>query len=152
MDVKKLLELTKKIREETGYGIMDIKKALEETEGDETKTLEILKAKGVLAAAKRAERETKQGLVVSYNHFTGKMGAMVELLCETDFVAQNPEFMALAKELVSHVAAVAPESPEVMLEQEFVKDPTKKIKDMITELTGKLGENIRLGRIARLEI
>lgn len=152
MDAKQLLELTKKIREQTGYGIMDIKKALEETGGDEVKTIEILKAKGVQAAAKRAERETKQGLVVSYNHFTGKMGAMVELLCETDFVAQNPEFQALARELVAHVAAMSPESTEIMLEQEFVKDPSKKIKDMITELTGKLGENIRLGRIVRLEI
>lgn len=152
MDAKKLLELTKQIREETGYGIMDIKKALEETEGDIAKTKAILTAKGLEAAAKRADRETHQGLVVSYLHFTGKMGAMLELLCETDFVAKNPEFAKLAKDLCSHLAAVGAESSTEMLEQDFVKDPTKKIKDMISELTGKLGENLKLGRIARFEI
>lgn len=152
MDSNKILELTKQIREETGYGIMDIKKALEETKGDVDKAKKILVAKGAEAAAKRADKETHQGLVVSYLHFTGKMGAMLELLCETDFVAKNPEFGQLAKNLCSHLAAVAPTNSEVMLEQDYIKDPTKKIKDMISELTGKLGENLKLGRISRFEI
>lgn len=152
MDAKKILELTKKIREETGYGIMDIKKALEETGGDEAKTKEALKKKGLEQAAKRADKETRQGLVVSYIHSTGKMGALVELLCETDFVAKGADFNTLAKDLVLHAAAMAPASSEEMLEQDFVKDPSKKIKDMISELTGKVGENVKLGRVVRLEI
>ncbi len=152
MDAKKILELTKKIREETGYGIMDIKKALEETSGDIEKTKEILKKKGLEQAAKRADKETRQGLVVSYIHSTNKMGALLELLCETDFVAKGSDFTTLAKDLVLHAAAMAPVSSEEMLEQDFVKDPSRKIKDMISELTGKVGENVKLGRITRFEI
>jgi len=152
MDAKKILELTKQIREETGYGIMDIKKALEETEGDVAKTKEMLKKKGLAQAAKRADKETMQGLVMTYTHTTGKMSAMVELLCETDFVAKNPDFIQLSKDLALHAAAMAPASTEEMLEQEFVKDPTKKIKEMVDELTGIVGEKIKLGRIARFAI
>jgi len=152
MDAKKILELTKQIREETGYGIMDIKKALEETEGDVAKTKEMLKKKGLAQAAKRADKETMQGLVMTYTHTTGKMSAMVELMCETDFVAKNPDFIQLSKDLALHAAAMAPVSTEEMLEQEFVKDPTKKIKEMVDELTGIVGEKIKLGRIARFAI
>ncbi len=152
MDPKTILELTKKIREETGYGIMDIKKALEETGGDEVKTKEILVKKGLEQAAKRADKETAQGLVMTYTHTTGKMSAMVELLCETDFVAKNPEFVQLAKNLALHAAAMNPTSTEEMLEQDYVKDPTRKISDMISEIVGKVGEKIKLGRIARFAI
>ena len=152
MDQKKLIELVKKLREELGLGIMEIKAALEAAEGDETKAKEILKEQGFKKAEKRAEKETYQGRVATYTHATGKIGVMVELLCETDFVAKNEEFMALTKELCLQVAAMDPENAEALLEQEYIKDGSLKIKDMIAALNSKFGENIKLGRISRFEI
>jgi elongation factor Ts len=152
MDNKKIIELVKKIRVETGLGIMEIKAALEEAGGDEKKAKEILKAKGYEKAEKRAERETHQGRVATYTHSTGKIGVMVELLCETDFVAKNEDFLAVTKDLCLQVAAMNPENVELLLEQEFIKDPSIKIKDMVTALNAKFGENIKIGRIIRFEI
>ena len=152
MDNKKIIELVKKIRIETGLGIMEIKSALEEAKGDEKKAKEILKAKGFAKAEKRAERETHQGRVATYTHATGKVGVIVELLCETDFVAKNEDFIAVAKELCLQVAAMNPKDAKVLLEQEYIKDPSMKIKDMVTALNAKFGENIKIGRIERFEI
>lgn len=152
MDSKKLIELVKKLREELGLGMMEIKAALEEAQGDEKRAKEILKEKGYKKAEKRAERETHQGRVATYTHATGKIGVMVELLCETDFVAKNEEFLGLTKDLCLQVAAMSPETPEELLKQEFIKDPTQKISDLVTALGAKFGENIRLGKIARFEI
>ena len=152
MDQKQIIELVKKIRVETGLGIMEIKAALEEAQGDEKKAKEILKAKGYEKAEKRAERETHQGRIATYTHSTGKIGVMVELLCETDFVAKNEDFLGVTKDLCLQVAAMNPESTEVLLEQEFIKDPSVKIKDMVTALNAKFGENIKIGRIIRFEI
>ncbi|MBP9817575.1 translation elongation factor Ts [Candidatus Shapirobacteria bacterium] len=152
IDQKKLIELVKKIRTETGLGIMEIKAALEQAEGDEKKAKEILKEQGFKKAEKRAEKETHQGLVATYTHTTGKIGVMVELLCETDFVAKNEDFVAVTRDLCLQVAAMNPETPEVLLEQEFIKDPSIKMKDKITGLTAKFGENVKLGRISRFEI
>jgi elongation factor Ts len=152
MDNKQIIELVKKIRTETGLGIMEIKAALEESQGDEKKAKEILKAKGYEKAEKRAERETHQGRVATYTHSTGKIGVMVELLCETDFVAKNEDFLAVTKDLCLQVAAMDPENADVLLEQEFIKDPSLKIKDMVTALNAKFGENIKIGRIVRFEI
>jgi len=148
----KIIELVKKIRTETGLGIMEIKAALEEVGGDEKKAKEILKAKGFAKAEKRAERETHQGRVATYTHSTGKIGVMVELLCETDFVAKNEDFLAVAKDLCLQVAAMNPKDVKELLEQEFIKDPTMKIKDMVTALNAKFGENIKIGRMERFEI
>jgi len=152
MDNKKIIELVKKIRTETGLGIMEIKAALEEVGGDEKKAKEILKAKGFAKAEKRAERETHQGRVATYTHSTGKIGVMVELLCETDFVAKNEDFLAVAKDLCLQVAAMNPKDVKELLEQEFIKDPTMKINDMVTALNAKFGENIKIGRMERFEI
>ncbi len=152
MDQKKLLELVKQIREETGLGVMDIKNALEKAEGDIQKAKDALREKGLSAAAKRADRETRQGLVAVYTHFTGKMAAMVELLCETDFVAKGEDFVKLSKDLASHVAAMEPATTEELLEQDYVKDPSKKVKDLVNELIAKVGENVRVGRITRFSI
>lgn len=152
MDQKKLIELVKKIREEMGLGIMEIKAALEEAEGDEKKAKEILKAQGYKKAEKRVERETHQGLVSTYTHATGKVGVMVELLCETDFVAKNEDFVRVAHDICLQVAATNPEKAEELLEQEFIKDPSQKIKDLVTALNAKFGENIKLGRFERFEI
>ena len=152
MENKKIIELVKKLRVELGLGIMEIKAALEEAEGDEKKAKEILKERGFKKAEKRAEKETRQGRVATYTHITGKIGVMVELLCETDFVARNEEFLALTKDLCLQVAAMNPENPEDLLKQDFIKDPTKKVSDLISTLVAKFGENIKLGRIVRFEI
>lgn len=152
MDQKKLIESVKKLREELGLGIMEIKAALEEAEGVESKAKEILKAQGFKKAEKRAEKETHQGLVSTYTHATGKVGVMVELLCETDFVAKNEEFVKVAHDICLQVAATNPEKAEDLLEEEFIKDPSVKVKDLITALVSKFGENIKLGRFQRFEI
>ncbi|HEX8923532.1 MAG TPA: elongation factor Ts [Patescibacteria group bacterium] len=152
MDQKKLIEQVKKIREEMGLGIMEIKAALVAAEGNEAKAKEILKEQGYKKAEKRAEKETHQGRVASYTHSTGKIGVLVELLCETDFVAKNEDFVGLTKDLCLQVAAMNPETPEALLEQDFIKDPSKKVNDLITALNAKFGENIKLGKIARFEI
>jgi len=152
MENTKIIELVKKIRSETGLGVMEIKAALEEAKGDEKKAKEILKAKGYEKAEKRAERETHQGRVATYTHSTGKIGVMVELLCETDFVAKNEDFLNVAKDLCLQVAAMNPKNSEELLEQEFIKDPALKIKDLVTALNAKFGENIKIGRIERFEI
>jgi elongation factor Ts len=152
MDNKKIIELVKKLRAEMGLGIMEIKAALEEADGDEKKAKEILKVKGFEKAKKRAEKETHQGIVASYTHSTGKIGVMVELLCETDFVAKNEEFVKLAKGLCLQVTAMEPESTDKLLEQEYIKDPTQKIKDLVIALSAKFGEKIKIGRMERFEI
>jgi len=152
MDTNKLIEQVKKLREELGLGIMEIKAALEQAEGDEAKAKQILKELGFKKAEKRAEKEVHQGRVATYTHGTGKIGVMVELLCETDFVAKNEEFMSVARDICLQVAAMNPEKAEDLLEQEFIKDPSRKIKDLITALTAKFGENIKLGRFCRFEI
>jgi len=152
MDNKKIIELVKKIRTETGLGIMEIKSALEEASGDEKKAKDILKAKGYEKAEKRAERETHQGRVATYTHSTGKIGVMVELLCETDFVAKNEDFLAVTKDICLQIAAMDPKDTDELLEQEFIKDPSLKIKDMVTALNAKFGENIKIGRMMRFEI
>ncbi len=152
MDQKELINKVKKLRVELGLGIMEIKAALEAGEGDEAKAKEILKQQGFKKAEKRAEKETHQGLVATYTHANGKIGVMVELLCETDFVAKNEEFVGVAHDLCLQVAATNPEKLEDLLEQEFIKDGSRKIKDLVTALVAKFGENIRIGRFGRFEI
>jgi elongation factor Ts len=152
MDNKKIIELVKKIRAEMGLGIMEIKSALEEAEGDEKRAKEILKEKGFKKAESKAERETHQGRVATYTHSTGKIGVMVELQCETDFVAKHEDFVAVTKEICLQIAAMNPETVEDLLKMEFVKDPSKTIGDMITALVAKFGENMKLTRFARFEI
>jgi elongation factor Ts len=152
MENKKVIELVKKIRIETGLGIMEIKAAVEEADGDEKKTKEILKEKGFKKAEKKAERETHQGRVATYTHSTGKIGVMVELLCETDFVAKNEEFVNVTKEICLQVAAMDPKNVKDLMEMEFIKDPSKKIEDLVTGLVAKFGENIKIGRFERFEI
>ena len=152
MEQKKLIELVKKLREELGLGMMEIKSALEEAEGDEKRAKEILKEKGFKKAEKKAERETHQGRVATYTHSTGKVGCMVELFCETDFVAKGDDFMGLCKDLCLQVTAMNPADTDELLKQEFVKDGSKTVEIVIKEVIAKLGENIKVGRIARFEI
>lgn len=152
MDQKTIIELVKKIRSETSYSIGEIKIAVEKAEGDEKKAKEILKELGFKQLEKRAEKEVHQGRVATYTHSTGKIGVMVELLCETDFVAKNEEFVGLTRDLCLQVTAMDPENSEELLKMDFIKDPTQKVSDLIAALAGKFGENIKLGRICRFEI
>jgi elongation factor Ts len=146
------IEQIKQFRQKTGFSIMECKRALEEAEGDEKKALEILEKKGAEKAAKKAEREAKQGLVEAYIHNNGKVGALLELNCETDFVARNEEFKNLAHDLAMHIAAMNPQDLEELLSQPFVKDGQKTIDDLIKEAIAKLGENIKIGKFVRLKI
>ena len=152
MDNKQIIELVKKIRNETGLGIMEIKAALEEAEGDEKKAKEILKAKGLKKAETKTERETHQGRVATYTHTTGKIGVMVELLCETDFVAKHEDFVDLTKDICLQIAAMDPENVDELLKQEFIKDSSVTIEEKIKGLVVKFGENMKLTRFARFEI
>jgi len=142
----------KNLRESTGLSLARIKKALDEGKGDEAKAREILKAQGVAVAAKKSSREVSEGVVDSYIHANKKIGAIVEVLCETDFVAKNLEFQKLVHDLAMHAAATRPETIEDFLGQEFIKDPNMKIKDLIDQHIAKLGENIQIGRFEVLVI
>jgi len=152
MDNKQIIELVKKIRNETGLGIMEIKAALEEANGDEKKAKEILKAKGLKKAESKTERETHQGRVATYTHSTGKIGVMVELLCETDFVAKHEDFVELTKDICLQIAAMDPKDVDELLKQEFIKDASSTIEEKIKGLVVKFGENMKLTRFARFEI
>lgn len=103
-----MLDLIKKIREKTGAGMVNIKKALDEAGGDEEKALEILKKQGHAKALKKADREAKEGVIVSYIHSNNRVGALVKLFCETDFVARNEEFQQLGRDIAMHITAMNP--------------------------------------------
>lgn len=131
---------------------MECRLALEEMEGDEGKALKHLQKRGLEIAEKKKERETKQGFLEIYSHSGGKVVSVVELLCETDFVAKNEEFKALAHELAMQIAAMNPKDINELSEQEYIRDSSKKIKDLLSDLIGKIRENIQIGRIARFEL
>ncbi len=150
---KKLdLKLINKLREETGAPVIRVKKLLEELDGDWKKVLSILKKEGFEKAAKRAERTTTQGMVFTYVHHTNKIATMVELLCETDFVARNEKFSELGKALAMQLAFSEPKNVSEFEKQEFLRDPSKTVLDLVKELIAKTGENIRIGKFYRLEV
>ena len=187
----------KTLRERTGAGMMDCKRALEETKGDMEAAIDLLRTRGAAKAAKRAEREANEGTVGHYLHHGSKIGVLVELNCETDFVANTEAFKALARDLAMHIAAARPVAvseddlpPELiarerqiyieqvkaegkpeairdkivdgkmrkfyeevtLLRQPFVKNPDQTISDLITEVSAKTGEKVRVARFARLEV
>ena len=186
----------KELRDRSGVGMMDCKKALEESGGDLDKAFDYLRKVGVAKAQKKEGRTTKEGLVVSYIHPGSKLGVLLELNCETDFVANTDDFMQLGNDIAMHIAATGPlgvDSDDIsedvinkereiyleqanssnkpadivekmvegsinkfykendLVEQEFVKDPNKTIKDIITDTIGKLGENIVVSRFKRFQ-
>lgn len=192
-------QIVKELREKTGAGMMDCKKALVEASGNEEKAIDILRTRGLSRVAKRAGREANEGLIESYIHTGSKLGVLVEVNCETDFVAKTDEFRSLTRDIAIHVAAsnplavsreeVPPEMvekekeiyraqieaegkkkpPEViekiisgkldkfysevcLLEQPFVKNPEKTIRDLISDVASKLGENVMVRRFCRLKI
>jgi elongation factor Ts len=170
--------MVKQLREQTGAGIMDCKRALQETSGDLAKAAEILRQQGLAKAEKKAGRAAAQGLVEPYIHAGGRIGAIVELNCETDFVARTDAFKTLCHDIAMHVAASAPKylsiddiaegdyaklesdfgdrdtaiKAVVLLEQPFIKDPKQTIGDLVKAAIGKLGENIVVRRFARFEL
>src|SRR4051812_13090016 len=141
----------KRLRELTGVGITDAKQALIEAGGDFDKALSEMRKKGLTKAEKRAEREARAGLIGSYVH-DGRIGVLVEVNCETDFVAKTDEFKALVKDLSLHIAASDPKDVAGLLEQEFVKDPSKTVGAVVKEANAKLGENIVVRRFKRMAI
>jgi elongation factor Ts len=166
-DTKVSAEEVKSLRESTGAGVMECKRALEESGGDVARAVLLLEEWGAAKAAKRSERETSQGLVETYIHAGGRVGALVELNCETDFVARTDDFKNLAHDIAMQVVASAPlsvseedlpagvngDSEEVvLLRQPFIKDNAKTIDDIIKEVISKTGENIRVRRFARFQL
>lgn len=190
-------EMVKELREKTGAGMMECKKALEATNGDMEKAILFLRERGMAAAQKKASRTAKEGLIASYIHAGGKIGVLVEVNCETDFVARNDDFKELVKDIAMQIAAVKPlyvkreDVPEDVLakekeiyltqaknsgkpekvwdkivegklesyyqevclyEQPFIKDPKVKIKDLIAQAVGKIGENIQVKRFVRFQL
>lgn len=140
-----------KLRAETGFGIIECKKALEQADGDYKKALDVIKKSGAMKAAKRADRETKQGIVEAYVH-EGKIAATVVLGCETDFVAKNEQFKELAHNIAMQIASMNPKDNEELLGQSFIKDPSMTIKELIEQSIGKTGENIQVINYNRLSL
>lgn len=171
-------ELVKQLRERTGAGIMECKRALEETGGDIEKSVALLRQQGLSKADKKSGRDARQGIVDTYIHTGGRIAAMVELNCETDFVARTDDFKQLARELAMQVAAMRPSYIDpndvpadtlaagareygdekrylqevALLSQAYIKDSRRTMDDMVREAIGKLGENIVVRRIARFEV
>ena len=161
------LESIKELREQSGAGIMQCRNALEKNEGNREKALEFLKEQGLLKAKEKAERTAAEGLIEAYIHTGGRVGAMIELNCETDFVARTDEFKQLAHNLAMQVAAMNPKfiaeeevpkkadiEPQVacLLQQPYIKDQEQTIQDIITDTIARVGENIKVGRFARFEL
>jgi len=142
----------KELRERTGAGISEVKRALEESGGDMKRALTSIEQRLGSIAGKREGRETRAGVVDAYLHSNNKMGVLVEVFCETDFVARNPEFKALAHEIAMHIAAMAPTDSVSLFAQSFVKDESKTVRDVVQTAIGKFGENIKIERFIRFEI
>lgn len=147
-DMKKL----KQLRAETDVSYAMCKKALDDANGDLDKARQLLKEKGAEVAAKKADRATDQGSLFSYIHHNNKLGAMIVLLCETDFVAKNDGFQKLGNDIAMHVASTGPKNTESLLTEPFIKDPKTTVGDLIQGQILKLGENITLSEFTRYEI
>lgn len=168
------LDKIKQLREATSLGVSDCRRALEESKGDIAKALEILKKRGIELAANKSERPALAGRIVSYVHFDNRIGVLLEVNCETDFVARNEEFVKFASDVALQIAAINPKyikkenvSEEVskgsddleafykencLLEQPFVKEPSIMIKDYLNSIVAKVGENIVIRRFVRFQL
>lgn len=144
------MDQIKTLRLETGAGVLDAKRALEESDGDVEKAREWIKKRGMAKAAKKADRDTGVGSVFSYVHHNGKVGSLVKLACETDFVAKTDEFIKLGNEIAMQVASMNPETVDELIKQDYLRDSSKTIEQLMKEVSGSTGENIRLEQIARL--
>lgn len=146
------MDQVKKLREITGARILDCQKALQEANGDLDKAIAEVEAKGLARAEKNQDRETKVGYIATYTHNTGMVAAMVEMLCETDFVAQNEDFRQMTREIAMQVAAMGAENVEELLQQDAIRDPEKTVELVIKALSGKIGEKMILNRFERFAI
>ena len=161
------VKLVRDLRDQTGAGIMDCKEALEKSDGDMEKAIQALREKGVASATKRVGKDTNEGVIETYLHTGGRVGAMVELGCETDFVARTEEFRKLAHDICMQVAAMGPvyvEADEieegddrppaqiVLMLQPYIKNSSSSVGEMVRELAGKVGENIKVVRFTRLAV
>jgi elongation factor Ts len=159
--------MVKELRDKTGAGVMDAKKALESSNGDMAKAEKLLAEKGLASAAKKVGRLTSEGVIASYIHSGSRIGSMVELNCETDFVARTPEFQELARNLAMQIAAMSPRfldrarvpadagdvrDEELLLEQAYIRDASKKVEDLIKETIAKVGENVQVRRFSRFAL
>ncbi len=140
----------KDLRAKSGAGMLDVKKALEATKGDTKKAQEWLKKKGLERADNKSDRATGVSRVFSYVHFNGLVGAMVQLSCETDFVAKTDDMSKLGQELAMQVASMNPETVEEFLKQDYLRDSEITIKELVKEVSGKTGENVKVTEIVRL--
>ena len=162
------VDMIRDLRQKTGSGVMDCKRALEDAAGDVERAEALLREKGLADAAKRVGRETREGLVEAYIHMGARLGALVEVNCETDFVARTPELKELAHDLAMQVAAMPSTSyvdrsevkddesrplEEVsLLDQSYIKDPSRTVQDLLQEVVAKVGENVRVRRFARFAL
>lgn len=149
---KAKLEKIKKLRQKTGAGVMEVRRALLEAGGDEKKAIKILKERGFEKAAKKETRAVKAGIVETYIHHTLTSGATVVLQSETDFVARNPEFKQLAHDIAAQGTAMSPADIPELLSQPWIRDETKTIADLIKENIAKFGENIEIKEFKRFEV
>lgn len=141
-----------RLRSESGAGVMDCKRALEDAGGDYDKALGLLKQRGLQSVAKKSGREAKEGLVASYIHGNGRIGALVELASETDFVSRGEDFQKLAQEIAMQVAAMNPATVDELLEQPYIRDGSKTIKELVTAVAAATGENVHVRRIQRFAL
>src|SRR4030042_5916904 len=142
----------KKLRDKTGASMMECKSALVEAKGDEEKALKVLQEKGRLTAMKKSQRKAEEGIIEAYIHTNKKVGVLLKLKCETDFVARNQEFKELAHEIAMHIAGMDSKDEKGLLEEPYVKNPLITIKDLINEKVAKLGENIKIDEFVRYEL
>jgi elongation factor Ts len=161
-------EAIRELRDKTGAGIMDCRRALEQADGDQSKAMQILHQPGLERSEKKSGRVARQGVIEAYIHAGGRIGAMVELNCETDFVARDDGFRQLAREIAMQIAATAPEfvavedapadmadedkKQKVLLLQGYIRNERQSMKDLISERTARYGENVRVGRFTRFEL
>ena len=146
------MEKIKKLRDETGAGILEIKSMLEEVGEDFDKAKEELMKKAASKAAKKSDRVAEDGLVYSYIHNSGKVGSLVLLSCETDFVAKTEDFQKLCREVAMQVCTEDFESVETLLQSEYIRDPSKKIVDLVNEATAKVGEKIEVMKFTKFAV
>jgi elongation factor Ts len=155
------MDTIKELREETGLSFAQIKKALDEVGGDKEKARALLAELSAASAEKKADRELAAGVISAYVHANGTVGAMVELSCETDFVAKNDEFKALAHDIAMHVTAMAPTTlnnedgtgdDTALLKQSFIKDPSMTVEQRVAAAVQKFGENTKITRFTRYEM
>lgn len=141
-------EDVKKLREMTGAGVMDAKRAIEETAGDFEKAVGIIKERGLAKAEKKSERATNAGLIISYIH-NGRIGTLLDIRCETDFVARLDDFKNLGREVAMQIAAMDPENVEELMAQPYIKDQGTTVENLVKGIIAKVGENIQIEKFCR---